>query len=201
MKPRTVAAAILLLLPLAAAAQSFRCTSKDGKKYYGSAMPTQCIGQPVEVLNAQGRVIRRIDPEGTEKERAAKEAQEAKKREQLAAQREAARRNRALLATYTSVKDIDDARKRALVTNQKALQELEERIAQIRKRQAGYDKELEAYKGRGEPPARLADEVRNAQSDLKYQEELLAVKQKEVDQINARYDEDRKRYVQLTGQR
>jgi hypothetical protein len=201
MKPRTLAAAILLLLPLAAGAQSYRCTSKDGKKYYGSAMPTQCIGQPVEVLNAQGRVIRRIDPEGTEKERAAKEAQEAKKREQLAAQREAARRNRALLATYTSVKDIDDARKRALVTNQKALQELEERITQIRKRQAGYDKELALYKGKGEPPARLADEVRNAESDLKYQEELLAGKQKEVDHINARYDEDKKRYVQLTGQR
>src|SRR5688572_8175228 len=170
MKPRTLAAAILLLLPLAAGAQSYRCTSKDGKKYYGSAMPTQCIGQPVEVLNAQGGVTRRIDPEGTEKERAAKEAQEAKKREQLAAQREAARRNRALLATYTSVKDIDDARKRALVTNQKALQELEERITQIRKRQAGYDKELALYKGKGEPPARLADEVRNAESDLKYQE-------------------------------
>jgi hypothetical protein len=201
MKPRTLAAAILLLLPLAAGAQSYRCTSKDGKKYYGSAMPTQCIGQPVEVLNAQGRVIRRIDPEGTEKERAAKEAQEAKKREQLAAQREAARRNRALLATYTSVKDIDDARKRALVTNQKALQELEERITQIRKRQAGYDKELALYKGKGEPPARLADEVRNAESDLKYQEELLAGTQKEVDHINARYDEDKKRYVQLTGQR
>jgi hypothetical protein len=201
MKPRTVAAAVLLLLPLAADAQSYRCTSKDGKKYYGSAMPTQCIGQPVEVLNAQGRVIRRIDPEGTEKERAAKEAQEAKKREQLAAQREAARRNRALLATYTSVKDIDDARKRALVTNQKALQDLEERIAQIRKRQAGYDKELELYKGKGEPPARLADEVRNAESDLKYQEELLAVKRKEVEQINARYDEDKRRYVQLTGGR
>lgn len=201
MKPRTVAAAILLLLPLAADAQSYRCTSKDGKKYYGSAMPTQCIGQPVEVLNAQGRVIRRIDPEGTEKERAAKEAQEAKKREQLAAQREAARRNRALLATYTSVQDIDDARKRALATNQRALQELEERIAQIRQRQAGYDKELALYKGKGEPPARLTDEVRNAESDLKYQEELLAVKQKEVDQINARYEEDKKRYVQLTGRR
>lgn len=201
MKPRTVAAAVLLLLPLAADAQSYRCTSKDGKKYYGSAMPTQCIGQPVEVLNAQGRVIRRIDPEGTEKERAAKEAQEAKKREQLAAQREAARRNRALLATYTSVKDIDDARKRALVTNQRALQELEERIAQIKQRQAGYDKELALYKGKAEPPARLADEARNAESDLKYQQELLAGKQKEVDQINARYEEDKKRYVQLTGQR
>jgi hypothetical protein len=196
-----VLAAALLLPPLAADAQSFRCTSKDGKKYYGSAVPPQCIGQPVEVMNQQGRVVRRIDPEGTEKERAAKEAAEAKKREQLAVQREAARRNRALLATYTSTKDIDEARKRALDHNQKATQEVETRIEQIKKRQAGYEKELELYKGKGSPPARLADDARNTEVDLKYQEELLAVRRKEVEQINTRYDEDKKRYSQLTGNR
>jgi hypothetical protein len=190
-----------MLLPLAADAQSYRCTSSDGKKHYSSTVPRQCIGRPVEVLNAQGRVIRRIDPEGTEKERAAKEAEEAKKREQLAAQREAARRNRALLATYTSVKDIDDARKRALVNNHKAVQDVEERIAQIKQRQAGYEKELEAYKGKGSPPSRLTDEARNAEMDLKYNEELLAAKQKEIEHINARYDDEKKRYTQLTGGR
>jgi hypothetical protein len=202
MKPRTlVAAAALLVLPLAAGAQSYRCTSKDGKKYYGSAVPAQCIGQPVEVLNAQGRVVRRIDHEGTEKERAAKEAAEAKQREQLAAQREAARRNRALLATYTSVKDIDEARARALMNNHKAVRDLEGRIEEIRKRQAVYEKEMEAYKGKGSPPAKLADDVRNAEMDLKYQEELLATKHKESEHINARYNDDRKRYIELTGRR
>ena len=202
MKTRILAlAAALLLPPLAADAQSYRCTSKDGKKYYGSAVPPQCIGQPVEVMNKQGRVVRRIDPEGTEKERAAKEAAEAKKREQLAVQREAARRNRALLATYTSTKDIDEARRRALADNHKTILDVETRIEQIRKRQAGYEKELELYKSKGNPPARLVDDVRNTEVDLKYQEELLAVKRKEAEQINARYDDDKKRYIQLTGRR
>jgi hypothetical protein len=194
-------AAALMLAPLAADAQSYRCTSKDGKKYYGSTIPRQCIGQPVEQLNKQGMVVRRIDPEGTEKERAAKEAAEAKQREELAAQREAARRNRALLATYTSAKDIEDARKRALADNQEAAQQVETRIAQIKKRQMGYEKELEFYKGKNDPPAKLADDLRNAALDLKYQEELLAMKRKEVEQINARYDADKKRYAELTGNR
>ncbi len=202
MKTRILAlAAALLLPPLAADAQSYRCTSKDGKKYYGSAVPAQCIGQPVEVMNQQGRVVRRIDPEGTEKERVAKEAAEAKKREQLAVQREAARRNRALLATYTSTKDIDEARRRALADNHKAILDVETRIEQIRKRHAGYEKERELYKSKGNPPARLVDDVRNAEVDLKYQEELLAVKRKEAEQINARYDDDKRRYIQLTGRR
>jgi len=202
MKTRTlVLAAALLVPPLAADAQSYRCTSKDGKKYYGSAVPPQCIGQPVEVMNKQGRVVRRIDPEGTEKERAAKEAAEAKKREQLAVQREAARRNRALLATYTSTKDIDEARKRALADNHKAILDVETRIEQIRKRQAGYEKELALYKGKGNPPARLAEDARSAEVDLRYQEELLASKRKDAEQINARYDDDKKRYIQLSGRR
>lgn len=194
-----VIAAALMLAPLAAQAQTFRCVSKDGKKYYGQTIPRQCIGQPVEELSKYGTVVRRIDPEGTEKERAAKEAEEAKKREELAAQRETTRRNSALLATYTSAKDIEDARKRALADNQKAILDVEARISQIRKRRSGYEKELELYKG--QPPARLADDIRNAEVDLKYQEQLLEVKKKEVDHINAKYDEDKKRYTELTGGR
>ncbi|MGH8669343.1 MAG: hypothetical protein ACREUH_08925 [Burkholderiales bacterium] len=202
MRPKIViTAAALMLAPLAADAQSYRCVSKDGKKYYGSVVPRQCIGQPVEELNQQGMVVRRIDPEGTEKERAAKEAAEAKQREELNAQREALRRNRALLATYTSAKDIEEARGRALAENGKATSEVETRIAQTKKRQSSYEKELETYKGKGDPPARLTDDLRNAQVDLKYQEELLAVKQKEVENINAKYDSDKKRYAELTGKR
>jgi hypothetical protein len=195
------AAAALMLAPLASDAQSYRCVSQDGKRYYGSTIPRQCIGRPVEELNAQGMVVKRIDPEGSEKERAAKEAQEAKQREELSAQRETARRNRALLATYTSVKDIDDALNRALAENHKGIEELQGSIDRIRKLQAGYEKELELYKGKGAAPARLTDDMRNAESDLKYQEQMLAAKQKELEHINAKYGADRKRYAELTGGR
>jgi chromosome segregation ATPase len=203
MKTRMLAAAAaaLMLAPLASDAQSYRCVSQDGKRYYGSTIPRQCIGRPVEELNAQGMVVKRIDPEGSEKERAAKEAQEAKQREELSARRETARRNRALLATYTSVKDIDDALNRALAENHKGIEELQGSIDRIRKLQAGYEKELELYKGKGAAPARLTDDMRNAESDLKYQEQMLAAKQKELEHINAKYGADRKRYAELTGGR
>ena len=167
MKTTILAAVAALLLSPLAEAQSYRCTSKDGSKYYGSTIPRQCIGQPVELLNAQGTVVSRIDPEGTEKERAAKEAEEAKKRERQLAQREEARRNRALLATYTSAKDIDEARGRALADNQKVVLGIEARIEQIRKRHAGYEQEAELYKGKANPPAKLAEDLRSAKVELK----------------------------------
>src|SRR5437773_237878 len=122
-------------------------------------------------------------------------------REDDAARREAVRRNSALLATYTSAQDIDEARSRALADNQKAVKEVELRIEAIKKRQASYDKELELYKGDNKPPARLQDDIRDAEIDLQAQENLLAVKKKDADTINAKYDQDKQRYLELTGRR
>jgi hypothetical protein len=192
---------LLALAPLAADAQSYRCIARDGKRYYGSIIPAECFGRPVEQLNGQGLVVKRIDPEGAEKERLLKEATEARKREEEAASRESARRNRALLATYTSEKDIDDARARALAENGKVVREIEDRLESIRKRQTGYEKEVEAFKGKGEAPAKLRDDLKNAEDELKANQELLATKKREVGLINARYDDDKKRYSAITKQR
>ena len=194
-------AAVALAAPAAAQTITYRCTAKDGKKYYASTIPRQCIGRPVEQLNSQGLVVRRIDPEGDEKARAEKAAALAKKREQEADQREERRRNQALLATYTSEKDIDEARTRALAGNRKAVSDVEARIDVARKRRASYEKELEFYKGSAQPPAKLAEDVRSAEVEIKANEELLAVKKKEVAHINARYDEDKRRYRELVGRK
>ncbi len=202
-----IAATALIAASLAAYSQStpgqltYRCVGKDGKKYYGSTVPPACFGQPVEQLNTSGMVVKRISPEGDEKEREAKEAEAKKKREDDAAAREATRRNRALLATYTSEQDIDEARGRALADNEKAVQDVALRIDAIKKRQASYDKELEFYKGNNKPPARLQDDIRDAEIDLQAQENLLAAKKKDADNINAKYNDDKKRYRELTVRR
>jgi hypothetical protein len=181
-----------------AQAHSYRCVGKDGKRYYGSTIPRECYGLPVEQLNAQGMLVKRVDPVAEEKQRLAKEAAEARKREQEAAAREAARRNQALLATYTSEKDIDEARARALADNTKATRDVEARIDEIRKRHSAYEKELSSYKGKGEPPAKLREDLHSAESELKVHEQLLEAKKREVEAINTRYDEDKKRYAQIT---
>jgi len=195
----------LLIAPLAAQAQvTYRCTGNDGKKYYGSTIPMQCVGRPVEQLNTQGLVVRRIDPEGEEKARAQKEAAAEKKKEEEATSREETRRSRALLATYTSERDIEEARKRALEDNEQAVHEVQAKIEALKKRRAGYEKELAFYqdgkdkKAKGGPPAKLTNDIKNSDIDLKAQEDLLAAKKKEVVVINAKYDEDKKRYLEAT---
>ena len=201
-----LAATALLAAPLGAHAQrapsssdqvyTYRCTGQDGKKYYGSTIPQQCLGLPLELINKQGRIVKRIDPEGDEKARLEKEANAQKRREAEATQKEAQRRYRALLATYSSEKEIEDARSRALRENQKQVLEVEGKIDGIKKRQTRYEQDLELFKssGKGTPPPRLKEEITNAQIDLRAQQTLLDAKKKEVESINARYDEDKRNY-------
>jgi hypothetical protein len=206
-------AALVLILgafnPATALAQTYRCVGKDGKKYYSSTVPRQCLGEPIELLNPQGTVIRRMDPEGDAKAREAKEAEAAHQRELDAAMKETRRRNRALLATYTSEKDIEDARERALAENTKSIKEIEGRIAEIHKRQAGYAKEMQFYqdpKGAGKgtakasatPPAKLTNDIHNAEVDLQAQQALLDSKKKDSQHINEKYDDYRKRFIAIT---
>ena len=202
-----IAAVALLAAPLVADAQSqsvytYRCSSKDGKKYYGSTIPPQCYGRPVEQLNAQGLVVKRIDPEGDEKAREEKAAAAAKAKEMEAANREDLRRGRALLATYTNERDIEDARRRALADNEGAVREVEGKIDALKKKRQGYENEIALYKDpankKGEVPSRLTADLKNSEIDLKAQEDLLAAKKKEVSNINAKYDEDKKRFAEIT---
>ena len=192
----TILGFALMALATLAQAQSYRCTGADGKRYYGQTIPRPCIGLVVEQLNEQGLVIRRIEPR-TSEDRAAKAAEEKKAREEELARREERRRNRALLATYTSLDDIEDARIRALKGNAQAIKDVDDRIAQIKARQDELAKEIAAYQDKA-PPAELQRDMRNAEIDLAAQQGLREAKQKEAETINAKYDEDRQRYLDLT---
>lgn len=195
---RTVLVIAIAALPIAAEAQTYRCVGKDGKKYYGQSVPPQCLGMPVEQLNAQGMVIKRFDAAASaaEREKKALEEEDRKKREAIA--KEEGRRSRALLATYTNEKEIENARARALHENQIAVKDVEAKIGGIKKRQVDLAKELDFYQGKNKPPVRLEQDIKNVEIDLKAQEGLLTAKKKEVDSINAKYDDDKKRYIELT---
>jgi len=178
---RIALAIAVAALPLAAAAQSYRCVGKDGKKYYGQSVPPACAGQPVEELNSQGLIVKKISAQATADERAKKEAEEADRKKREAVSKEEGRRDRALLATYTSEKDIEEARGRALAGSRQQVSESEARIAALKKRRAA--------------PGEHAGSI---DIDMKAQESLLAAKRKEADAINARYDDDKRRFVELT---
>jgi hypothetical protein len=178
--------------------QTYRCVGKDGKKYYQSTVPQACVGQPMELLNSQGMVVKRFDPQATAAERAQKDAEEAERKKREAISKEEGRRNRALLATYTSEKDIEQARGRALKENEFAVKDIEKKIALMKQKIADTQKEMKASVDKKQPTGKHEQTIKNTEFDIKTQEQLLATKKREVDVINARYDDDVKRYRDLT---
>jgi hypothetical protein len=174
-------AAVLALAPIAAEAQSYRCIGKDGKKYYGQSVPPQCAGVPVEQVSAGGTVLKRIEPHGSGDDRAKKDADDADRKKLAALSKEQGRRDQALLATYTSEKDVEDMRRRALENDQRLTKEVEGKIAALKQRRAS---------GKEDPKA--------IDIELEAQQNLLATKKKEMAAINTKYDDDKKRYLELT---
>jgi hypothetical protein len=190
---------------LRAQVRSYRCVTKAGRKYYGSTIPPQCTGELVEALSAQGTLLFRIEPPLTPEQRAAKQAEEQKAAEAEAARREAqkqaevqARRDRALLQTYTDEEDIERVRQRALASNREAAAQVEARIAQLKQRQEQLAKQAEKYKDASQMPDKLEQDVKAVAYDLSLQEQLLESRKREAAEINARYDEEKRKYRELT---
>ena len=72
------------------------------------------------------------------------------------------------------------------------------RSAELEKRRAKLEQDAEFHKGKP-LPAELRRASFEVESDLRAQHTLLEAKQSEVETIKARYDEDRRRYLKITG--
>jgi hypothetical protein len=185
--------------------RSYRCVGADGKRYYGSTRPAQCSGVAVEGLSAQGRLLRRIEAPLAPEQRAAQEAEAQKaaaleqaKRDAANAAKVQARRDQALMQTYSSERDIELVRRRALADNQSAQQDVERRIALLKKRQDDLAKQAVAIKGGKAPSDTFEQDVKAVAYDLQLQERLLESRRKEAEAINAKYDEEKRKYLELT---
>jgi len=193
--------AILAASPAWAQGRMYKCVDAKGKVYYTQVPPTECLGRETEELNNSGTVIKRNAAPLTAAQRAQIEAErEAERKRKIdddARKKEEQRRSTALLNTYSSERDIEEARARALKDNEIATAETEKRLQGAVKRQ----KELESEKdGLSKPlPKKLVEDLQNIEIELKTQQESLDARRKQDAIINAKYDEDKRRYHELTS--
>jgi len=198
--------AIFLLLCAAAPAlaqapqRMYKCVDARGKTYYTQVPPRECLGRETQELNKSGVVVKSERPP-TAAEIQAKEAEKKKKAdeaEKAEKGKDERRKDLALLNTYSSEKDIEDARVRALKEAQDAIASTEKTITGAQKRQKELEAEKEFYTKKP-LPNKLKQEISNVETEIKNQNALLDAKKEEIAKINAKYDEDKRRYVALTA--
>jgi deoxycytidylate deaminase len=202
---RSQAAVLLLSFTLLAPAvaqqanqRMYKCVDARGKTYYTQVPPRECLGRETTEMDKSGTVVQKSARAPSAAEAQASEAQRKKKAEEDAKAREERRKNTALLNTYASEKDIEDQRARALQETQDAIAATQNAIAGAQKRQKELESEKEFYVKKP-MPLKLKNEIANVDIEIKNQTALLDAKKREINSINAKYDEDKRRYVELTA--
>lgn len=196
------AAALLLVLPAAWGGSLYRWVDEAGIRHIESSIPPEYAQKGYEVLDDRSlRVVERVAPALSAEELAAEQQRkaEAAKREQE--RLEAERRDRALLATYSSVEDMELARDGQLKTldaltesTRKSAERLGQNLDALIESAAGYERE-----GR-KAPAKLLTDIDKAKHEVARLQQQVKVHQQRKQEIRDSFARDIARYKVLRGQ-
>lgn len=188
----------LLSCALPAAARTV-CCDVDGKRTCGDPAPPQCLNKAKTVFN-KGGVAKEVEAPLTAEQRAAREAEAARKVEEEKRAAEQARLDRALLDSYTTEKEIDMARDRAIAEIEKNAEQAKNRLDIALKKQEKFDREKEFYLKKPMPP-KLEAQIKDNESEIAAQQKALREKDASIEAVKARYEADKLRYRQLGGKK
>lgn len=165
----------LAILAVAAAswAATYRWVDEQGRVHYGDSIPPQYANQGHVELNGQGRVTKRVGRAPSSAEaRQQRERQTAREEAEEHEARERQRHDNALLATFSDAREIELAKQRALDQEQAMLDS-------------------------------LLIMRRHSESKLESQHinDMIRMRQQNMEAIRARFAADKARYLELTGGR
>lgn len=190
----------LFLLPLAMPAQaqsrSLCCNDAAGHRACGDTLPQVCYDKTYfEIVG--GRIVRTVDAPMTPEQRAKKDAELRAQRDKLAREAEARRRDQVLLESYATVSELDRRRDRDLGNLEGEIRASRAREADLMAQGLKLEKQIP---DKGRVPKALAENIATTQAELESIRSVIAAKQREMDQMRTRFDTDRKRYIELSGQ-
>ncbi|MGE5027586.1 MAG: DUF4124 domain-containing protein [Betaproteobacteria bacterium] len=189
---------LLMLASFPAAAKMYKWVDENGKTHFGDTIPAQYANQGSSELNKKGMVIKKTDAALTPEQLQAKEDELAQKKEEERQKEELKRRDKALLSTYTTEKEIDLVRDRNLQQSELQVQGMEVRLKQIQPRLDESRKQAGTFAAQKKPvPAYLQQEIQAIEKEAQYLQVTIKKKHQEMDALRARFEEDKKRYREL----
>jgi hypothetical protein len=169
-----------------------KCKDERGKVYYSDKPGPECAQGKVHELSRHGLVI--------EPRRGAGEAAG----RPVAAERvspEQRRRDKALLATYSTEDQIEEAKQRNLALPLEALKQAEAKLGRARQELSALHGQADGYAGQKKQiPAALIEDVRSKEALVNRLTADTDRKRANAGQIEQRFDADKKRFRELTSQ-
>jgi hypothetical protein len=175
------------------------CCEVNGQRVCGDPVPPQCYDKARKEFG-KGGATKEIEAPLTAEQAAAREEEKARKKEEEKKIAEQKRRDRALLDSYTTEKDIDKARERAIAEIEKNAEQANNRLDAALKRQKKLEQEKEFY-AKKPLPAQLAAQVKDNEAEIAAQQKALAQKDADIAAVRERYEADKQRYLQLKSRK
>ena len=168
-----IATGVLVAMPVQA--KMYKWTDETGQVHYGDTVPAQYLVTEHKVMSQQGLAVKRVEAAETDEERAERELQELEKKreEDLAAEKR--QRDRVLLDTYTTERDLVAARDARFEAVDSQIQLSESIIEDSKKKLAASEKLEQTLKSQGKPvPDTLLEKIEREKSQLATQAEVMA---------------------------
>jgi hypothetical protein len=192
--------ALALADPLAAA-KIYKWVDEKGVTHYGQSIPPESKDQAASEMTNEGVTVRRwgaAPPPDLRKPADDKAAQERRKEEQKEAL-EQQRRDTALVNTYTSVKEIDEARERQLQGPLQAIKGLEPRVKKAQDKLRSHQRQADGYAEAGKPvPEGLEQDIAEQKIEIDSMHAEIDRHRARIEAIKARFEADKRRFQQLT---
>lgn len=162
---------------------------EKGVTHYGDVLSPEYAGEKTTEMNSQGITVKRKETTSNPKSKQADKAKE---------QTEQERRDKALLGSFTTAREIDLARDRNLQMDRTNIQSLKLRLTDAEKRLEKTNASMAEFSKNKKPvPADLAEDRKNQQADISKIKEQIVKKQADMDETYARFENDKKRFIEL----
>lgn len=200
-KIKTLTGLLLLAgLPLLAQAEIYICKDAKGNTLTSDRPIPECQDRKVRVMGTNGMTQREIAPPMTEEQKRQKQAEDEKRKADIAAADEQRRQDRALMARYSKEADIEVARARTLEPVNDQIKREELSIAAAEKNLATARAEA-AAQPKGKVPANLQRKIDDLVQQIADSKKLIGERKEEIAHINARFDQSVKRFKELSNQK
>ena len=189
-------AGLALCTQASTAAGLYKWTDERGVVHYSDQIPPEAADKGTVVLDKQGRQVKKIEPAPTPAQLKAKEAEDERQKAAARTREAQARKDLALLQSYTSAEEIDFARARALAAVETQLKSAEGYNADLVRRLGELEKQRTASAGKA-VPATLDNQISALNEEMGRQAKLITQKKDEMTAIGAKYDADKRHWIEI----
>jgi len=193
----TLAFALLAAQP--AAAKLYKWTDEHGNVHYSDTVPPNEAGQGREVKSDSGQTVDKVAPPPTKEELEQKRKEQAHEEAERRQREEQSKRDRVLLMSYSSVKQIERTRDQRLETLKSRIQltqtrvdKLQQELERQRERAAAAERT-----GRGSPES-IHERIEQLENQIQQYQSVIDKTRQDMASLRETFAKKIERYRELT---